>query len=192
MYNKVFLIGNLTRDAELRYTSSGIPVAHFTLAVNRIKRKDAGGEGGQDVDFINIVAWRRLAEICGEYLKKGMSVAIEGRLQIRTFEGRDGQKKTMTEVVADTMQMLGKNFRVKDIERTISLVRKVDNAKVGYSFLYDLPYFNQEHILGLLRLVPKIMKRCDVKVRFISLTRIRIYPLIKFYDMILRQGEISP
>jgi len=68
MYNKVFLIGNLTRDPELRYTTSGIPAARFAIAVNRFKSKDAGG--GQDVDFINIVAWRRLAEICGEYLKK--------------------------------------------------------------------------------------------------------------------------
>ena len=103
MYNKVFLIGNLTRDPELRYTPSGIATARFAIAVNRIKRKDAPGE----VDFINIVAWRRLAEICGEYLKKGKPVAIEGRLQIREYQAKTGEKRTMTEVVADTMQMLG-------------------------------------------------------------------------------------
>jgi len=108
MYNKAFLIGNLTRDPELRYTTSGIPVARFAVAVNRFKRKDADGEGGQDVDFINIVAWRRLAEICGEYLKKGRPVAIEGRLQIRSFKGKDGEMRTMSEVVADNMQMLGR------------------------------------------------------------------------------------
>ncbi|MDD5593378.1 MAG: single-stranded DNA-binding protein [Candidatus Margulisbacteria bacterium] len=116
MYNKVFLIGNLTRDPELRYTTSGIPVAKFAIAVNRFKRKGADGhEQGQgrdssyqDVDFINIVAWRRLAEICGEYLKKGRPVAIEGRLQIRSYTGKDGQPRTMTEVVADNLQMLGK------------------------------------------------------------------------------------
>jgi single-strand DNA-binding protein len=108
MYNKAFLIGNLTRDPELRYTPSGIPVARFAIAVNRIRRKDAGGEGGQDVDFINIVAWRRLAEICGEFLKKGRPVAIEGRLQIRDFQTKTGEKRTMTEVIADNMQMLGK------------------------------------------------------------------------------------
>ena len=101
MYNKVFLIGNLTRDPDLRYTPSGIPVARFAVAVNRGKNKE-------DVDFINVVAWRRLAEICGEFLKKGRPVAIEGRLQIRSFTGRDGQKRTMTEVVAENMQMLGK------------------------------------------------------------------------------------
>jgi single-strand DNA-binding protein len=106
MYNKVFLIGNLTRDPELRYTTSGIPVARFAIAVNRFKKKGAA-EGSQDVDFINIVAWRRLAEICGEYLKKGRPVAIEGRLQIRSYTGKDGQPRTMTEVVADNMQMLG-------------------------------------------------------------------------------------
>lgn len=100
MYNKVFLIGNLTRDPDLRYTTSGIPVTRFAVAVNRGKNKE-------DVDFINIVAWRRLAEICGEFLKKGRPVAVEGRLQIRSYTARDGQKKTMTEVIADNMQMLG-------------------------------------------------------------------------------------
>ncbi|MBU0672925.1 MAG: single-stranded DNA-binding protein [Candidatus Margulisbacteria bacterium] len=108
MYNKAFLIGNLTRDPELRYTTSGIPVARFAVAVNRIGKKNDSGERNQEVDFINIVAWRRLAEICGEYLKKGRPVAIEGRLQIREFQGKDGQMRTMTEVVADNMQMLGR------------------------------------------------------------------------------------
>jgi single-strand DNA-binding protein len=111
MYNKAFLIGNLTRDPELRYTSSGIPVARFSIAVNRVKRKNDGGENNranQDVDFINIVAWRRLAEICGEYLKKGRPVAVEGRLQIRSYETKTGEKKTMTEVIADNVQMLGR------------------------------------------------------------------------------------
>jgi single-strand DNA-binding protein len=108
MYNKVFLIGNLTRDPELRYTTAGIPVAHFAIAVNRFTKKDASGKSGQDVDFINIVAWRRLAEICGEFLKKGRPVAIEGRLQIRTYDSKTGEKRTMAEVVADNLQMLGK------------------------------------------------------------------------------------
>ena len=108
MYNKVFLIGNLTRDPDLRYTPSGIPVARFAIAVNRIKRKDSNAEGSQDVDFINIVAWRRLAEICGEYLKKGRPVAIEGILQVRTYDTKTGEKRTVAEVVADNMQMLGK------------------------------------------------------------------------------------
>lgn len=107
MYNKAFLIGNLTRDPEVRYTTSGIPVARFSLAINRFRRAGAEGEKSQEVDFINIVAWRRLAEICGEYLKKGRPVAIEGRLQVRSYTGRDGQPRTAAEVVADNMQMLG-------------------------------------------------------------------------------------
>lgn len=108
MYNKVFLIGNLARDPELRYTPSGIPVVRMTVAVNRPKSKgkqDADDKG--EVDFIPVVAWRRLAEICGEYLKKGRPVSIEGRLQVRSYE-KGGVQKTMAEVVADGMQMLGR------------------------------------------------------------------------------------
>ncbi|OGC03339.1 hypothetical protein A2276_00250 [candidate division WOR-1 bacterium RIFOXYA12_FULL_43_27] len=104
MYNKVFLIGNLVRDPELRYTPSGLPVCKFVLAVNRQKKKD-GGE--QECDFINVVTWRRLAEICGEYLKKGRPAAIEGYLQIRPYKDKAGKERTFTEVVADNMQMLG-------------------------------------------------------------------------------------
>jgi single-strand DNA-binding protein len=105
MYNKVFLIGNLTRDPEVRYTPAGIPTARFALAVNRIQKKGAETEGKQTVDFINIIAWRRTAEICGEYLKKGSPVAIEGRLQIRKYE-KNGEKMEYAEVVVDNMQML--------------------------------------------------------------------------------------
>jgi single-strand DNA-binding protein len=128
MYNKAFLIGNLTRDPELRYTSSGIPVCHFTIAVNRISKK---GEGQQDVDFINIVAWRRLAEICGEYLKKGNPVAIEGRLQIRTYEAKTGGKKTMTEVVADGMQMLGKKGPTETVKQA-DTVSPADSDEIPF------------------------------------------------------------
>ena len=107
MYNRVYLIGNLVRDPELRYTPSGLPVARFTVAVNRPrKKKDEAGEKGE-VDFIPVVAWRRLAEICGEYLKKGRPVAIEGKLQVRQFE-KNGEQRTVAEVIADGMQMLGR------------------------------------------------------------------------------------
>ena len=121
MYNKVFLIGNLTRDPELRYTPSGIPVVRFALAVNRIRRKgnadqETQDKAKQDVDFINVVAWRRLAEICAEYLKKGRPVAIEGWLQVRTFETKAGEKRTMVEVVVDNMQMLGRKMAAPQAE----------------------------------------------------------------------------
>lgn len=85
----------------MRSTTSGIPVCRFAIAVNRIG-KDAG------VDFLNVVAWRRLAEICAEFLKKGRPVAVEGRLQIRSFQGKDGKQRTMTEITLDNMQMLGR------------------------------------------------------------------------------------
>lgn len=85
----------------MRSTTAGIPVAHFSVAVNRFGPKN-------EVDFFNIVAWRRLAEICGEYLKKGRPVAIEGKLQSRSYKGKDGQDRMFYEIVADNVQMLGK------------------------------------------------------------------------------------
>jgi len=103
MYNKVFLIGRLTRDPETRYTSAGIAVARFSLAVNRPPRRDSSNTG--EVDFIRVVAWRKLAEICNEYLRKGKLVAIEGRLQISSYE-KNGQKMQSAEVIAENMQML--------------------------------------------------------------------------------------
>jgi single-strand DNA-binding protein len=98
--NKIILIGRLTADPELRYTPSGAPVANFTLAVDRKFSKN------DETDFIPIVAWRRLAEICNEFLHKGKLVAIEGRLQTRSYEDKEGQRRKAFEVVADEMQML--------------------------------------------------------------------------------------
>jgi single-strand DNA-binding protein len=111
MYNKAFLIGRLTRDPEKRFTPAGVPVTRFALAINRIAGRDREAE----VDFINIVAWRKLAEICGDYLKKGRLVAIEGALRINNFTGRDGAKKTFVEVVADNMQMLERKSDVTGV-----------------------------------------------------------------------------
>lgn len=102
--NKVILVGNLGKDPELRYTASGAAVATFSLATtDRFKDKD----GNQKTEWHNIVAWRQLAEICGKYLHKGKQVYIEGRLQHRTYDDRDGNKRYITEIVADQMQMLG-------------------------------------------------------------------------------------
>jgi single-strand DNA-binding protein len=100
--NRVVLIGRLTRDPETRYTSAGVAVTRFTLAINRIQRKDSNN---QEADFIRVVAWRKLAEICNEYLKKGRLIAIEGRLQLSSYE-KNGQKVETAEVIADNMQML--------------------------------------------------------------------------------------
>jgi len=104
--NKVLLIGNLTRDVDMKYTSSGKAVANFGLAVNRTYT-DANGEKVDDVCFVDIVAWDRLAEVCGDYLSKGRPVFIEGRLQYRSWETEDGVKKSKLEVVAQNIQFLG-------------------------------------------------------------------------------------
>jgi single-strand DNA-binding protein len=103
--NKVILVGNLGADPELRYTSSGTPVASFSLAT-REQWTNKGGEKGEKTEWHKIVAWGRLGEICGEYLHKGKQVYIEGRLQTRSWEDRDGNKRYSTEIVAQTMQML--------------------------------------------------------------------------------------
>lgn len=105
MFNKVFLIGNLVRDPEMRYTPSGIAVTRFTIAINRTFKKS--GEDNSEADFIRVVAWRRLAEVCGEFLKKGTPVYVEGRLQIDSYE-KDGETRTSAEVIADNMQMLSR------------------------------------------------------------------------------------
>lgn len=96
--NKIILIGRLVRDPELRYTQNSIPTASFTLAVNR-NFKNANGE--YDADFIPIVAWRGLAETLSKHLKKGARVAVSGRIQTRSYDGNDGQKRYVTEVIAD-------------------------------------------------------------------------------------------
>lgn len=114
MYNKVFIIGNLTRDPEMRYTPSGVAVTRFTVAINRnFKKSTDAATTNNEADFLRIVAWRRLAEICGEFLKKGSSVYIEGRLQIDNYE-KDGEKKTTAEIIADNMQILGKRSGSSD------------------------------------------------------------------------------
>ncbi len=108
--NKATLIGNLGKDPELRYTSSGVPVASFSLATNE-SWKDQEGKIQERTEWHNIVAWQKLAEICGEWLKKGSKVYIEGRIQTRSWDDKNtGQKRYMTEIVAQDMIMLdGKN-----------------------------------------------------------------------------------
>jgi single-strand DNA-binding protein len=99
-YNRVILVGNLTRDPEIRYTQSGKAVTKFTLAVNNPRNKE-------ETTFVDIVAWDRLGETCNTYLKKGSNTLIEGRLVIRSYDDKDGNKRKATEVVIDNMQMLG-------------------------------------------------------------------------------------
>lgn len=106
MLNKTILIGRLCDDPSLRYTGSGTAVASFTLAVDR-QRKSQSGE--KEVDFINIVAWQKTAELVAQYLKKGRLAAVEGRLTIRQYDNREGQKVRVAEVIADSVQFLDKS-----------------------------------------------------------------------------------
>ena len=102
MMNKAILIGRLTRDPELRTTSNGISVTSFTIAVDRNFNNQ---QGEKETDFIPVVAWRKLADTCAKYLAKGRLVAVSGRMQVRSYEGKDG-KRYVTEVVADEVQFL--------------------------------------------------------------------------------------
>ena len=104
-FNKVILVGNLVRDPEIRYVGSGAAVTKFTLAVNRRSKQQ------EETDFIDIVAWEKLAETCNTYLKKGMSCLIEGRLSIRSYDDKEGNKRKATEIVINTMQMLDRANR---------------------------------------------------------------------------------
>jgi len=104
--NKVILVGNLGRDPELRYTQSGQAVANFTLATTeRFSNRD--GDRQERTEWHRIVAWGRTAELCAQYLSKGRSVYIEGRLQTREWEDKEGQKRRTTEITAQTVQFLG-------------------------------------------------------------------------------------
>ena len=105
--NKAMIIGNLTRDPELKQTPNGRPVCSFGVATNRTW-KNQQGERQEQVEYHNVVAWGKLAEICGQYLQKGKKVYIDGRLQTRDWEGQDGVRRYRTEIVADNMIMLSR------------------------------------------------------------------------------------
>lgn len=101
--NKVLLIGRLTKDPELKYTPSGTGVANFTIAVDRRFQKN----GEREADFINCVAWGKTAEFVANYFQKGKQMALEGRLQVRSYDGDDGQKRWVTEVVVEQVEFVG-------------------------------------------------------------------------------------
>lgn len=103
--NRVVLIGRLCQDIDIRTTSSGTPVGNFTLAVDRSFKKQ---DGTRDTDFLRIIVWDKVAEACAKYIGKGSLVAIEGRIQSRSYETQDGQKRTAVEVVAENVRYLDK------------------------------------------------------------------------------------
>ncbi len=103
MLNRVVLVGRLTKDPDLRYTPNGVAVANFTVAVNR---PFSNQQGNREADFINCVIWRRQAENLANYMSKGSMIGVDGRIQTRNFEGQDGKRVFMTEVVAESVQFL--------------------------------------------------------------------------------------
>ena len=108
MLNRIILIGRLVRDPELRYTPNGVPVASITLACDR---PFTNQQGERTADFIDVVIWRKLAEVTANHLRKGRLVAVQGRLQVRSYEANDGQRRRVSEVVADDVRFLD---RAKD------------------------------------------------------------------------------
>lgn len=105
-FNRVFLLGRLTRDPELRYTKAGVPVAEFSLVVNR-EYMDAKHQRVSKPCFVDVLAWRRTAELVSEYLRKGSEVFVDGRLEYETWDGQDGQRRSKLRVVAENIQFLG-------------------------------------------------------------------------------------
>lgn len=148
--NKVMLIGNLTRDPELRYTPSGAAVCTFGIATNRYYTA-SDGEKKEETEFIKLVSWNKLAELCSQLLAKGRKVYVEGRLQTRSWETPDGQTKTTTEVVIDDMRILDskKDFEAaggvssdeyippapeepsSDVKKTEGVEEKIEEDKKG-------------------------------------------------------------
>lgn len=118
--NKVFLIGNLTRDPELRYTPNGMAVTNLRLAVNH-RFKDRSGEARQDTCFINVVVWDKQAESCNQYLGKGRLILVEGRLQQRSWQDSEGKNKSVIEVRADRVVFLGAAQKQTDSKDNVEL-----------------------------------------------------------------------
>jgi len=112
--NKATLIGNLVRDPEVKETKGGNQIATFSVATNRVWRDAESKEKKEAVDYHNVVAWGRLAEIVGQYVKKGNKVYVEGRITTRNFEGKDGKKKYFTDIVANNLIMLTRKPAVKE------------------------------------------------------------------------------
>jgi len=127
--NKAMLIGNLTRDPEIRTTNTGQNVASFSVATNRVWT-DGAGQKQNKAEFHRIIAWGRLAEICGQLLHKGTKAYIEGRLQTREWVGQDGNKRYQTEIVADTMQVLDR-LNSTGTPRPYGAVEQLDEIQLG-------------------------------------------------------------
>ncbi|MFV1951443.1 MAG: single-stranded DNA-binding protein [Nitrospinota bacterium] len=125
--NKVFLMGNLTRDPELRYTAGGSSVADFGIAVNRKYKQ--GDDWKEDVCFVDITVWGKQAENCAEYLNKGRGVFIEGRLQFRSWESEEGQKRSKIEVVANNVQFLSRSMHGQEGQDNVENIGGIEKKE---------------------------------------------------------------
>lgn len=125
-FNRVILAGNLTRDPELKHTNDGVPVANLGLAVNRVRSKN------DEVDFFDITVWRDLAETVVQYKSKGDPILVEGRLQYRTWEAQDGSTRSKVDVVADSIQFLGRGARADGQAGSEAEVNEEDFADIPF------------------------------------------------------------
>lgn len=138
-YNRVILAGNLTRDPELRYIPSGQAVTNFTVAINRNYITQAG-ERREETNFIPVVVWGKQAENCNQYLSKGSPVLVEGRLQQRSWETQEGQKRTIIEVVADRVVFLGGARPVEEAEEIEEVANELNNTHTIRNNKVELPF----------------------------------------------------
>lgn len=141
--NKVILIGNLGRDPEVRYTPNGLAVANITIATSEVWKDKQSGENQERTEWHRIVMYQRLAEIVGEYLRKGSKVYIEGRLQTRKWQDKSGQDRYTTEIVAESLQMLdGKSSSASEpaFEKTMATSATPETAPALDHFDDDIPF----------------------------------------------------
>lgn len=146
MINRVVLVGRLTRDPELKFTQSGLAVCRFTLAVNRPFRNQ---QGENEADFINCVTWRKTAENVANYLTKGSLAGVDGRIQTSNFEGRDGNRVFMTEVVAESVQFLEPKRKSEPSSDPFP-VPKSENNFGNYGTMKEAAKNNNNHFGGSL------------------------------------------
>lgn len=140
--NKVFLMGNLTRDPELRYTPQGTAVVNLGLAVNRFF-KDKSGQNQKDTCFINVIVWGQMAEVCNQYLAKGRQIVVEGRLQSRSWKDNEGKNRTTIEVRADNVQFMPS--RVKEQTKDVDLGEEPQTQTQAQALPEPEPESNSEN-----------------------------------------------
>lgn len=130
--NKVFLIGNLTADPEMRTTNSGISCCQFRMAVQRRFKNAAGA---READFIPVIAWRQLADLCHQYLSKGRKCAVTGSIQTRTYDAQDGSKRYVTEVIADEIEFLSANQNAANTNQNAGFTPPPSGQQTGFGYI---------------------------------------------------------